>query len=61
MNSAIGPYKGGLRFCQSFMTEFLRHIGAATDVPAGGTGVGGREIGCLFGQYKRFRLQRVHL
>lgn len=102
MNSAIGPYKGGLRFhpsvnlsilkflafeqvfknsltslpmgggkggsdfdpkgksdnevmrfCQSFMTELFRHIGADTDIPAGDIGVGGREIGFLFGQYKR--------
>ncbi len=102
MNSAIGPYKGGLRFhpsvtlgilkflafeqvfknslttlpmgggkggsdfdpkgksdnevmrfCQSFMTELFRHIGPNTDVPAGDIGVGGREIGFLFGQYKR--------
>ena len=102
MNSAIGPYKGGLRFhpsvnlgilkflafeqvfknslttlpmgggkggadfdpkgksdqevmrfCQSFMTELHRHVGANTDVPAGDIGVGGREIGYLFGQYKR--------
>jgi glutamate dehydrogenase (NADP+) len=102
MNSAIGPYKGGLRFhpgvtlgtlkflafeqvfknslttlpmgggkggsdfdpkgksdnevmrfCQSFMTELFRHIGKDTDVPAGDVGVGGREIGFLFGQYKR--------
>ncbi|HEY3217003.1 MAG TPA: NADP-specific glutamate dehydrogenase [Candidatus Eisenbacteria bacterium] len=102
MNSAIGPYKGGLRFhpsvnlgilkflafeqvfknslttlpmgggkggsdfdpkgksdnevmrfCQSFMTELQRHIGPDTDVPAGDIGVGGREIGFLFGQYKR--------
>ncbi len=102
MNSAIGPYKGGLRFhpsvnlsilkflafeqvfknsltslpmgggkggsdfdpkgksdhevmrfCQSFMTELFRHIGSDTDVPAGDIGVGGREIGFLFGQYKR--------
>jgi glutamate dehydrogenase (NADP+) len=102
MNSAIGPYKGGLRFhpsvnlgilkflafeqvfknslttlpmgggkggsdfdpkgksdgevmkfCQSFMTELWRHIGPDTDVPAGDIGVGGREIGYLFGQYKR--------
>src|SRR3989454_6915622 len=102
MNSAIGPYKGGLRFhasvnlgilkflafeqvlknslttlpmgggkggsdfdpkgksdnevmhfCQSFMTELARHIGPNTDVPAGDIGVGGREIGYLFGQYKR--------
>jgi glutamate dehydrogenase (NADP+) len=104
MNSAIGPYKGGLRFhpavyvgklkflafeqvfknalttlpmgagkggadfdpkgksdtevmrfCQSFMTELQRHIGPDTDVPAGDIGVGGREIGYLFGQYKRIR------
>jgi len=104
MNSAIGPYKGGLRFhptvnlsilkflafeqvlknsltslpmgggkggsdfdpknksdnevmrfCQSFMTELSRHIGQYTDVPAGDIGVGGREIGYLFGQYKRLR------
>ena len=104
MNSAIGPYKGGLRFhpsvnlgilkflafeqvfknslttlpmgggkggsdfdpkgksdnevmrfCQSFMTELARHIGPNTDVPAGDIGVGGREIGYLFGQYKRVR------
>lgn len=103
-NSAIGPYKGGLRFhpsvnlsilkflgfeqifknslttlpmgggkggsdfdpkgksdnevmkfCQSFMTELQRHIGANTDVPAGDIGVGGREIGYMFGQYKRLR------
>lgn len=104
MNSAIGPYKGGIRFhnsvnlsimkflafeqtfknslttlpmggakggsdfsprgksdnevmrfCQSFMTELQRHIGQDTDVPAGDIGVGGREIGFLFGQYKRLR------
>jgi glutamate dehydrogenase (NADP+) len=104
MNSAIGPYKGGLRFhpsvnlgilkflafeqvfknslttlpmgggkggsdfdpkgksdnevmrfCQSFMTELFRHIGPNTDVPAGDIGVGTREIGYLFGQYKRLR------
>lgn len=104
MNSAIGPYKGGIRFhesvnlsimkflafeqtfknslttlpmggakggsdfsprgksdaevmrfCQSFMTELYRHIGQDTDVPAGDIGVGGREIGYLFGQYKRLR------
>ena len=42
-----------MRFCQSFMTELFRHIGADTDVPAGDIGVGGREIGYLFGQYKR--------
>ncbi len=44
-----------MRFCQSFMTELCRHIGAHTDVPAGDIGVGGREIGFLFGQYKRIR------
>jgi len=108
MNSAIGPYKGGLRFhptvnlgilkflafeqvlknslttlpmgggkggsdfdpkgksdnevmrfCQSFMTELQRHIGADTDVPAGDIGVGGREIGFMFGQYKRLRNEFV--
>ena len=108
MNSAIGPYKGGLRFhptvylgllkflafeqvlknalttlpmggskggsnfdpkgksdlevmkfCQSFMTELCRHIGASTDVPAGDIGVGGREIGFLFGQYKRIHNEFV--
>ena len=44
-----------MRFCQSFMTELSRHIGADTDVPAGDIGVGGREIGFMFGQYKRLR------
>jgi len=44
-----------MRFCQSFMTELQRHIGGDTDVPAGDIGVGGREIGYLFGQYKRLR------
>jgi glutamate dehydrogenase (NADP+) len=44
-----------MRFCQSFMTELFRHIGPDTDVPAGDIGVGGREIGYLFGQYKRIR------
>ena len=44
-----------MRFCQSFMTELARHIGANTDVPAGDIGVGGREIGYMFGQYKRLR------
>jgi glutamate dehydrogenase (NADP+) len=44
-----------MRFCQSFMTELCRHIGPDTDVPAGDIGVGGREIGFLFGQYKRVR------
>ncbi len=64
----IGAGKGGadfdpkgksdgevMRFCQSFMTELQRHIGQFTDVPAGDIGVGGREIGYLFGQYKRIR------
>ncbi len=67
-NSAIGPGKGGsdfnpkgksdneiMRFCQSFMTELCRHIGPDVDVPAGDIGVGPREIGYLFGQYKRLR------
>jgi len=44
-----------MRFCQSFMNELYRHIGPNTDVPAGDIGVGGREIGYLFGQYKRIR------
>ena len=44
-----------MRFCQSFMTELCKHIGADTDVPAGDIGVGGREIGFLYGQYKRLR------
>lgn len=44
-----------MKFCQSFMNELQRHIGASTDVPAGDIGVGGREIGYLFGQYKRIR------
>ncbi len=44
-----------MRFCQSFMTELCKHIGADTDVPAGDIGVGGREIGYMFGQYKRLR------
>ena len=65
---AMGGGKGGadfdpkgksraevMRFCQSFMTELSRHIGADTDVPAGDIGVGAREIGYLFGQYKRLR------
>ena len=64
----IGGAKGGsdfdpkgksdaeiMRFCQSFMTELYRHIGQDVDVPAGDIGVGGREIGYLFGQYKRIR------
>ncbi|MCR4845138.1 MAG: NADP-specific glutamate dehydrogenase [Eubacterium sp.] len=44
-----------MRFCQSFMTELAKHIGADTDVPAGDIGVGGREIGFMYGQYKRLR------
>lgn len=65
---AMGGAKGGsdfdpkgksdgeiMRFCQSFMTELCRHIGADTDVPAGDIGVGSREIGYMFGQYKRLR------
>jgi glutamate dehydrogenase (NADP+) len=44
-----------MRFCQSFMTELARHIGPETDIPAGDIGVGGREIGYLFGQYKRLK------
>ena len=64
----IGGAKGGsdfdpagksdaevMRFCQSFMTELYRHIGPDTDVPAGDIGVGGREVGYLFGQYKRLQ------
>ena len=48
-----------MRFCQSFMTELCKYIGADTDVPAGDIGVGGREIGFLFGQYKRIRNEFV--
>jgi glutamate dehydrogenase (NADP+) len=48
-----------MRFCQSFMSELQRHIGAQTDVPAGDIGVGGREIGYMFGQYKRLRNEFV--
>ena len=44
-----------MRFTQAFMTELARHIGPDTDVPAGDIGVGGREVGFLFGQYKRLR------
>ena len=44
-----------MKFCQSFMSELFRHIGPNTDVPAGDIGVGGREIGFMFGQYKRLR------
>lgn len=46
-----------MRFCQAFMTELSRHIGENTDVPAGDINVGGREIGFLFGQYKRLNNQ----
>ncbi len=48
-----------MRFCQSFMTELSKHIGADTDVPAGDIGVGGREIGFMYGQYKRLRNESV--
>ncbi len=48
-----------MRFCQSFMTELCKHVGANTDVPAGDIGVGGREIGYLFGQYKKIRNEFV--
>ncbi len=48
-----------MRFCQSFMTELARYIGAGTDVPAGDIGVGAREIGFLYGQYKRLRNEFV--
>jgi glutamate dehydrogenase (NADP+) len=48
-----------MRFCQSFMTELCRHIGADTDVPAGDIGTGGREIGYMFGQYKRLKNEFV--
>ncbi len=48
-----------MRFCQSFMTELSKHIGADTDVPAGDIGVGGREIGYMYGQYKRLRNESV--
>jgi len=50
-----------MRFCQSFMTELHHHIGEHTDVPAGDIGVGGREIGYLFGQYKRLAVCRIWL
>jgi len=69
---AMGGGKGGsdfdpkgksdnevMRFCQSFMTELYRHIGADTDVPAGDIGVGAREVGFMFGQYKRIRNEHV--
>ena len=52
-NPKQSPHTPGKRFCQSFMTELFRHIGPDTDVPAGDMNVGGREIGYLFGQYKR--------
>lgn len=48
-----------MRFCQSFMSELFRHIGANTDIPAGDIGVGGREIGFMFGQYKKLRNEFV--
>ena len=48
-----------MRFCQAFMTELSRHIGADTDVPAGDIGTGAREIGYMFGQYKRIRNEYV--
>ena len=48
-----------MAFCQSFMRELYRHIGPSTDVPAGDLGVGGREVGYLFGQYKRMRQRAV--
>lgn len=48
-----------MRFCQSFMTELTRHIGADTDVPAGDIGVGAREVGYMYGQYKRLRNEFV--
>ena len=44
-----------MRFCQSFMTELCKHIGADTDVPAGDIGTGAREVGYMFGQYKRIK------
>ncbi len=53
-NNSIGPYKV-MAFCQSFMTELCKYIGADVDVPAGDIGTGAREIGFLFGQYKRIR------
>ena len=48
-----------MRFCQSFMTELCKHVGADTDVPAGDQGTGAREIGYMFGQYKRIRNEFV--
>jgi glutamate dehydrogenase (NADP+) len=48
-----------MRFCQSFMTELCKYIGADTDVPAGDIGVGGREIGFMFGQYRKIRNEFV--
>ena len=69
-NNAIGPYKGGsdfsprgksnaevMRFCQAFMLELYRHIGPDEDVPAGDIGVGGREVGYMFGMYKKLTHQ----
>ena len=46
-----------MKFCQSFMTELQKHIGQDTDIPAGDIGVGAREIGYLFGQYRRIKKQ----
>ena len=54
-NGALGPYKGGLRFCQAYMQALYRYIGPDVDVPAGDMGVGGREIGYLFGEYRRLK------
>ena len=48
-----------MRFCQSFITELFRHIGADTDVPAGDIGTGAREVGFMFGQYKRLKNEFV--
>ena len=55
MTPRASPTGKSCAFCQSFMTELYKYIGADTDVPAGDIGVGGREIGYLFGQYKRIR------
>ena len=48
-----------MRFCQAFMLELWRHIGAETDIPAGDIGVGGREIGYMFGMYKKLALEHT--